>query len=908
MSWLVDEAQLGGLSADARSTVFSVGNGEQCVRGTASAAFTVADPPYPFRGSYLAGLYTRGGWNLDYPLCGPDWTAEATTLNGRRPNVASRNMRLDMRRGVLTHQIELDAGGAAARCTEERFISWTDLGACCQRLTVQAVGGPVDVELTAGIDGDVRNNPAKDYKPGWPRNCDQRGVELSRVEDATAHDGLLRVILKARSTRHRVRSIGVLRQAAGPRARTADGVANGLAFTRFSVALREGDRLVVEKVVLTDWYSAGVDAFPDELSRAVQARACTFHRELAAHQAQVEAFWRLADVRIQGDDFSQLAVRFALWSTRIAAPLRTDASIGPKNLTGDWYRGGVMWDMDMYQLPVLSAIDPARGRNHLRYRHRRLDLMKMLARMEGWDGARIPGVSYESGDERGFRVGGLAGQQLHIDLAASWGVLHAYFLHGDAGELIRGGGLEMLLELGKFWLSFIPDAEADGLYHIRNVCGPDELHPGVDDNTYTNIFSAWTLAATAEVVRRAAEEHPEAVADLRRRCGWTDADSARARDIASRMFVPKLPDGAPAQFANFEAQPEANFAIRNKWWAGDNTHKQADIVMLSQVLPRETGPAWLAAAYDANVPLCTQTSSLSPGTHVIAAVQLRRLRDAQRFWRLAAGMDLADSFGNAAHGIHGAGQGGVWLGAVHGFGGMRAGIDGLEIDPLLPPFWQRLEYAVVYRGQVLSVDVEPGWFTVTNTGTAEVAVTLGGKQTAIAPASSVRTPVTAKWQRPRLRAVLLAVDALLGDAATLHRLAAELKAAGIRTAAVSARRDLPDALEQAGLAGAFSATMDGTMLTELPPKPQAFLLAANRCRSLPWECLAVAASQTDVEAAKRGGATTIAVNGFTGGQADVAKSADLTVDGLKRIFEQHENPIDPFLELNIAKMRTELGG
>ena len=32
------------------------------------------------------------------------------------------------------------------------------------------------------------------------------------------------------------------------------------------------------------------------------------------------AFWREADVEIEGDADAQLAVRYALWSTRIAAP------------------------------------------------------------------------------------------------------------------------------------------------------------------------------------------------------------------------------------------------------------------------------------------------------------------------------------------------------------------------------------------------------------------------------------------------------------------------------------------------------------------------------------------------------------------------------------------------------------
>jgi len=907
MSWIVDEAELGALSADAKSAVFSVGNGEQCVRGTASSAFTVAAPPYPFRGSYLAGLYTRAGWNLDHPMGGPDWTAEATTLNGRTPAVQSSNMRLDLQSGVLTHVVELSAGGARLRRGEERFISWAPPGACCQRFTVECLAGPAEVELTAGIDGDVRNSPSKEYKPGRPRNCDQRGLKLSYVEEISSAAGLVRVVLKARATRHRVRSVGVVRQVSGPAARAADGVEGGLAFRRFAATLREGEKLVVEKIVLTDWHSAGVESLGDEAVRTVELRACTFASELCAHAAAAADFWRLADVRIEGEELSQLAVRFAVWSTRIAAPARTDASIGPKNLTGDWYRGGVMWDMDMYQLPMLSAVDHARQRNHMRYRHNRLDYMRMFARMEGWDGARVAGVTYESGDERGYRVGGLSGQQVHVQLATMWGILHAYFLHGDAGELIRCGGLEMLLEMGKFWLSFIQPPEGDGLYHIRDVCGPDELHPHVDDNTYTNLFVGYVLAAVADAAERAAGEFPEAAGELLRRTGWTAADAARARDISRRMYTPSWPDGAPAQFAGIDKQPEANFAIRNKWWAGDNTHKQADIVMLSQAMPRRVDPEWLARAYDASAPLCTQTSSLSPGTHVIAAVQVRRRRDAQRFWRLAAGVDLADSFGNTAHGIHGAGEGGVWLAAVHGFGGLRVGPEGVEIDPLLPPDWTRLDYSFLHRGQEIRVSVEPAQFTVANAGTAPVTITLAGRDAAIAGGSAVTTPVTARWEGPRLRAVFFAADALLADAAALGRAAADLQAAGIRTGAVSSRKDLPAALAEAGIAKRFDAIIDGTMLTRLPPDPQAYMLIANRCRALPWEAAAIVADADGVSAATRGGATTVAVNGVTGGQAALANLAEATVDRVREVFARHENPIDPFLELNIAKMRVELG-
>ena len=68
--------------------------------------------------------------------------------------------------------------------------------------------------------------------------------------------------------------------------------------------------------------------------------------------------------------------------------------------------------------------------------------------------------------------------------------------------------------------------EALGRYRIRGVMGPDEFHdgypwsdePGVDDNAYTNVMTAWLLERSLELV------------DLARRSGRTSRSSGSASD------------------------------------------------------------------------------------------------------------------------------------------------------------------------------------------------------------------------------------------------------------------------------------------------------------------------------------------------------------------------------------------
>ena len=109
--------------------------------------------------------------------------------------------------------------------------------------------------------------------------------------------------------------------------------------------------------------------------------------------------WERADVRIEGDDELQQAVRVPLFHLMAAAGDRGEAPVGARGLTGRAYRGHVFWDADLFVLPFLAATHPQSARAMLEYRIARLPAALARAAAEGRAGARFPWESADDGTE-----------------------------------------------------------------------------------------------------------------------------------------------------------------------------------------------------------------------------------------------------------------------------------------------------------------------------------------------------------------------------------------------------------------------------------------------------------------------------------------------------------------------------
>jgi trehalose/maltose hydrolase-like predicted phosphorylase len=475
------------------------------------------------------------------------------------------------------------------------------------------------------------------------------------------------------------------------------------------------------------------------LQRLRRARAAGRERLLIDHRRAWAKRWEHADVRIEGDPDLQLATRLALYHLMGSVGDEREAAVGARGLSGSGYRGHVFWDSDVFVLPFLAATHPASARSLLEYRVRRLSAAQAAARAEGRRGARFAWESAATGaDVTPRAVRNRAGREVaihtgereeHIVADVAWAT--ACYLDWTGDETFRAGaGRRLLIETARYWASRIerdpsadgererrpgqtPDGPSAGLdgrdgstgrAHIRGVIGPDEYHELVDDNAYTNVMARWNL-------RRAYAESTDGDVEDGERGAWL-----ALADALVDGYEPA--SGRYEQFAGFfELEPlviaqlaprrpiAADLLLGGERVAQAQVVKQADVLMLHQLVPDELAPGSLEPNLDFYEPRTAHGSSLSPGIHAGLLARAGRLSEALAALRLTARIDLDDISASTAAGVHLAAMGSVWQALAYGFAGVRPRGETLSLDPRLPGEWRALELRLRFRDAKLHLRI-----------------------------------------------------------------------------------------------------------------------------------------------------------------------------------------------------------
>jgi trehalose/maltose hydrolase-like predicted phosphorylase len=176
--------------------------------------------------------------------------------------------------------------------------------------------------------------------------------------------------------------------------------------------------------------------------------------------------------------------------------------------------------------------------------------------------------------------------------------------------------------------------------------------------------------------------------------------------------------------------------------AGTQLIKQADVVMAHHVLPHEMAPDSLTADVAYYEPRTAHGSSLSPAIYAAQLARAGRPDDALALFRLAARLDLDDTTGTTAGGLHLATFGGVWQALAHGFLGLDPTGETLGIDPCLPTPWQALELRFRFRGQPVAVRADRGHVHVTCPAPLRVRLAGGPPQRCAPPWTSIPLETT----------------------------------------------------------------------------------------------------------------------------------------------------------------------
>ena len=304
----------------------------------------------------------------------------------------------------------------------------------------------------------------------------------------------------------------------------------------------------------------------------------------------------------------------------------------------------------------------------------------------------------------------LAGQQEHhISADVAYGVWQYWQATGD--DFFVRAGAEIVLETARFWASR-GSIGTDGRYHIRQVIGPDEYHEGVDDDAYTNGMAQWNLERGVETAQLLQDRWPERWRDLAERLHLEAGELREWDRLAKAMYTGFDPQsGLFEQFRGYFGLEDIDLAayeprtvpldvlLGPERIARSKVVKQPDVVMLIYLLWDRFPPEVREANFRYYEPRCGHGSSLSPSIHALVAARLGDLALAERYFRQAEEIDLADNMGNAAGGVHAAALGGLWQAAVFGFAGLRPRTDGLSVDPHLPEHWSSLRFAAKWRRQ-----------------------------------------------------------------------------------------------------------------------------------------------------------------------------------------------------------------
>jgi len=280
------------------------------------------------------------------------------------------------------------------------------------------------------------------------------------------------------------------------------------------------------------------------------------------------------------------------------------------------------------------------------------------------------------------------------------------------------------------------------------VIGPDEYHDSVDDNAYTNVLAKWNIEQAVEIAQHLAATAPERWAELRDKLK-IEGDEHKEWAVVAR----DLETGYDAESGLLE-QFEGFFKLDPIYVSGytmrtapmdvvlgpertkrSQVVKQADVVMLLQLLWERFSPQAREANFRFYEARTGHGSSLSPVTHAVVAAKLGDVSLAERYYKQAAAIDFDDTMGNAALGIHIGSQGGLWQVAVLGFAGMTLQPDGLRFDPHVPKSWGTLRFPVMWRGSRVRVAMhgESGTFSATLETGAPVTVSLDGAAQRLEP-------------------------------------------------------------------------------------------------------------------------------------------------------------------------------
>lgn len=749
-------------------SLLTVGNGFLGLRGT-TPEMEIAEENYP--ALYLASLYNTAAsqvadrtiYNEDF-VNAPNLQKMYVIIDDERIDIAqnervSMKRRLDLKTGLFEAWVVVRSKtGKELAIHTKRIASMANVHQYNLAYTITPLNFSGELLFVSEADGAVYN-----YNVARYRSLTRDHLRVTDLQAEEAFSSLTAVTDTS--------NITVIQQA---KLHVNDGLTLKTEKTDKKISqcvpltVEEQESYTFEKTVLVHQYRQ------EETVPAIDFAAEVFPGFEESYQQSAKAWaslWETAGIEVDGDLMSQKMLNLHTFHILASASPNgnkdLDASVTARGLHGEAYRGHIFWD-ELFILPFYIIHFPETAKELLMYRYRRLEMAKKDALKAGYKGAMFPWQSGLEGTEQSqeLHLNPISGEwkedhsrlQRHVSLAIAYNVWQ--YWHNTKDQIfMENYGLEMMLEIARFWQSAAIFDETTNRYFIDRVMGPDEFHEnypgsetgGLKNNAYTNMMVVWLF----EEIDALRQQLPAVFQRVQEKTQVTDSYLEKMAQIKHQLELEINADGIIAQFEGYFDLKDLDWEFYKEKYGnvyrmdrilnaeGESADaykvaKQADSLMIFYNFSKEQVALILE---DLNYDLpedyvernlhyyLERTSHGSTLSRVVHAQLAAMVDDQELAWKLyqeALYSDYRDiQGGTTAEGIHAGVMAATLFIPLTTFAGLDIREEQLVFEPNLPEAWESIRFNMTIRETDFSVNVTKEALILT--ANQDTTVTVQGK-------------------------------------------------------------------------------------------------------------------------------------------------------------------------------------
>ncbi len=729
-NWIVSEIKFEEKYIGKTEAIFALGNGYIGLRSANEERYLNEK-----RDLFISGTFNKANKNEVTELPNvADVTEIEIFINGKHLMLNASNNKeyvkyLNLKTGELNRTfVYLDEEGNKYSLKFNRFVAQDRLHVIVNRVEVTPLSKTANIRFISGINGQVTNTGSQHFNEGEKRVYEYKYIQMLQETSESC-------ITFIQNSAHNIYING-------------DKIEEKpeLSIDRRKVTisnnydLTQGQTLVIEKFsniyTTRDITSENLtieqirDASLDEIK---EISNMSYEILFNSNKEVWSSYWNDQNIVIEGNDYDQLAIRFAQYHLKVMTPSHDNrCGIAAKGLSGEGYKGHSFWDTEIFILPFYTYSKPEIARKLLEYRYLSIGGARKKAKDNGYEGAMYPWESAWLEDGEVTPVWGavdiVTGKstkiwsgfiEQHITSDITFAIWQYYMVTNDE-DFMEKYGYEIMFDTAIFWASRLEWDEIKQRYHINEIIGPDEYKEHVDNDAFTNWLAYWTIETAINYYNKLKESDSEVIRKLESKLSLQNAMENWTTKLP-KIYLPE-----PRDLDNVIPQNDTFLSLedidltkyKNQEHIGSmfkdynldqvnkiQVVKQADVVMLLYLLEHKFSKEVKKANYDYYEKRTLHDSSLSLSTHSILASDIDEKDLAYKLFQEATKIDLGENMKTSDHGIHAASLGGLWQIVVNGFGGLRMVGGNLRINPKLPENWSRLSFSFMWKGNKLDIEL-----------------------------------------------------------------------------------------------------------------------------------------------------------------------------------------------------------